>query len=335
MKIATMIDSPGACASDAGELEAIGFDALFANESKHDPFVKSALIADRTKSVDIVTYIAVAFARSPMLAAVSANDINSLSGGRFTLGLGSQIKPHITRRYCMPWSHPARRMREYVQALHAIWDTWYEGKPLAFEGEFYNFNLMTPMFTPLNTEYGRPKVMVGAVGPEMTKTAAEAADGLFCHSFTTEKYLREVTIPKVEMTLEANGRRREDFAFFGMPFIAFGETEERLAESIEGVRKSIAFYLSTPAYLPVLKTHGWQDVQPEAHRLSRLGEWQEMGRLVTEEVLNAFAVVGTPEECGRELTRRFDGIFDTICGYTSGETGMAPEVMKATKKPRS
>jgi probable F420-dependent oxidoreductase len=331
MKIATMLNSPESCAADAEKLENLGYDAIFTNESKHDPFIKSALVADRTRAVDIVTYIAVAFARSPMLAAYSANDVNALSGGRFSLGLGSQIKPHITRRFSMPWSHPAPRMKEYIQALHAIWDTWYEGKPLQFEGEFYNFNLMTPMFTPLNTEYGRPKVMLGAVGPEMTKVAAEVADGYFCHSFTTEKYLREVTLPNIERILAANNRKREEFRMVGMPFIAFGDTEESLAKSIKGVKKSIAFYLSTPAYVPVLKVHGWEEVQPEALKLSKQGKWDDMGNLVTEEILNTFAVVGTAKHCAQEIDRRFNGIFDTVCGYTSGETGLAPEILAAAK----
>lgn len=332
MKLATMLNSPEACASEAARLESLGYDALFANESKHDPFIKSALLADRTSSVEIITYITVAFARSPMLAACSANDVNALSGGRFTFGIASQIKPHITRRYSMPWSHPAPRMREYIEALHAIWDTWYEGKPLRFEGEFYRFNLMTPMFTPLNTEYGRPGVMLGAVGPEMTKVAAEVADGLFCHSFTTEKYLREVTVPTIERTLEKHGRSRNQFRFVGMPFIAFGDNQEDLDNAIKATRKSVAFYLSTPAYVPVLKIHGWEDIHPEARRLSKLGRWDEMGELVTDEVLGAFAVVGTSEQCGRELKRRFNGVFDMISGYTSGETGMPAEILKAIQQ---
>lgn len=165
----------------------------------------------------------------------------------------------------------------------------------------------------------------------MTKVAAEVADGLFCHSFTTEKYLREETIPKIEVVLNKHGRSRDDFRLVGMPFIAFGETEEDLDKSIRAVKKSIAFYLSTPAYIHVLRAHGWEDVHPEAHRLSKLGQWDELGSLVTDDILNAFAVVGTPEECGRELMRRFEGIFDMICGYTSGETGMAPEILKATR----
>jgi probable F420-dependent oxidoreductase len=334
MKLATMINSPAACAADAANMESLGYDALFANESKHDPFIKSTLIADRTQHLDVVTYITVAFARSPMLAAVSANDVNHYSKGRFTFGIASQIRPHITRRYNMPWSHPARRMKEYIQAMHAIWDTWYEGKPLQFEGEFYNFNLMTPMFTPLNTEYGRPKVMLGAVGPLMTKTAAEIADGMFCHSFTTEKYLREVTLPTIDSILEKNGRSREDFGFVGMPYIAWGDTDEALADSIEATRKAIAFYLSTPAYRTVLELHGWEGVHPEAHKLSKQGKWDEMGSLVTDDMLDAFAVVGTAEACGKELNRRFDGIFDMVCGYTSGVTGMDSEVMLAAKSAR-
>ncbi len=331
MKIATMINSPSACAEDAAHFESLGYDALFANESKHDPFVKSALIADRTRVAEVMTYIAVAFARTPMLTATSANDVHALSGGRFTLGLGSQTKPHITRRFAMPWSHPAARMREYICALHAIWDTWHEGKPLKFEGDFYQLNLMTPMFMPAASEHGRPEVVLAAVGPEMTKTAAEVADGLACHSFTSEKYLREVTLPVVKDLLQRHGRSRDQFKLIGMPFIAFGENEEAIKASSKAAKQSIAFYLSTPAYRPVLEIHGWEDVHVEAHRLSKQGQWQAMGELVTDEMLNTYAVVGTAEECAKELKLRFDGVFDMICGYTSGVTGMPPEILKAIK----
>jgi probable F420-dependent oxidoreductase len=332
MKISTMINTLPQAQADASRFEELGYDAIFTNESKHDPFVMTALAAERTRSVELMTYIAVAFARTPMLAAHSAHDLHSLSKGRFVLGLGSQIKPHVTRRYSMPWSHPAPRMKEYIQALHAIWDCWYEGKPLKFEGSFYNHSLTSPMFMPEDKEYGRPKVMLAAVGPEMAKVAAEVADGLLCHSFTTERYLREVTIPTLERILSSNSRSRSEFRLVGMPFIALGETDEALQKSVQAVKGTIAFYASTPAYLPVLDLHGWSDIHPQLLKLSKQGRWQEMGSLIDDELLNALCVVGNAAQCARQLKQRFEGVFDLICGYTSGVTGLPPQILAEIKK---
>jgi probable F420-dependent oxidoreductase len=328
MKFATMVNSPTQAIAEAAELEAMGADAIFTNEAKHDPFVMSALAAERATKAEIMTYIAVAFARTPMLAAHSAHDLNALSKGRFTLGLGSQIKPHVERRYGMPWSHPAPRMKEFIQALHAIWDNWYDGKPLKYEGRFYAHTLTSPMFVPQNPEYGRPKVGLGAVGPEMTKVAAEVADALLCHSFTSPKYLREVTLPAVEGVLAAHGRPREDFRIIGMPFFACGETDKELELAIAGARRRIAFYASTPAYSRVLACHGFEYIQPEMLRLSKIGGWEEMGRLVSDDMLDAYVIVGSAAHCARELRSRYDGIFDMACGYTDEDPGMPRAVLR-------
>lgn len=333
MKFSTMVNTLPQAQADAADLEALGYDALFTNESKHDPFVAAALVADRTSHVEIMTYIAVAFARTPMLAAHSAHDLNSLSKGRFTLGLGSQIKPHITRRFSMPWSNPAPRMKEFIQALHAIWDCWYDDKPLKYEGKFYSHTLTSPMFIPEDRGYGRPRVMLGAVGPEMTRVAAEVADGLLCHSFTTERYLREVTLPTVQRVLAANGRDRSKFRLVGMPFIAYGETEQALAKAIAAVKKSVGFYCSTPAYRAVLDLHGWGEVQPEMLRLSKQGQWQEMGALITDEMLRTFCVVGNATQCAEQLRSRFDGVLDLICGYSGNGPDLPPPVLAQLKLP--
>lgn len=331
MKFSTMINTL-AQGQDSKRQEEAGYDALFTNESRHDPFLLSGLAADRTSQVEIMTYIAVAFARTPMTVAHSAHDLNSLSKGRFTLGLGSQIKPHITRRFSMPWSHPAARMKEFIRALHAIWDTWYEQKPLKFEGEFYTHTLTNPAFLPEDTSYGRPRVMLAAVGPEMVKVAAEVADGLLCHSFTTDRYLREVTIPSIERVMSAQGRDRSKFQLVGMPYIAVGETDEELQKAILAVKRTVAFYASTPAYKPVLEVHGWTDLQPELLRLSKLGQWQEMGLLISDDILNAFCIVGNAEVCAREIERRYNGVFDLMGGYTNGEPGLPVDVLAHLRK---
>jgi probable F420-dependent oxidoreductase len=332
MKYATMISSLQQAQEQARALELLGYDTLLANETKHDPFVLSALMATQTTSVELMSYIVVAFARTPMLTAHSAHDLNSLSKGRFVLGLGSQIKAHITRRYAMPWSRPAARMKEYIQALHAIWDCWYAGKPLQFSGHFYSHTLTSPMFTPQDTQHGRPKVMLAAVGPAMTKVAAEIADGLLCHSFTTERYLRQVTLPSIEQTLLAHGRPRSQFRVVGMPLLAVGTNSQELSASIAAAKRQIAFYASTPAYKAVLDCHGWGDVQPEMLRLSKRGQWQEMGELLRDDILQAFCIIGTPDECARQIRQRYTGVYDQICGYQGDSTGLPPQILKTLKQ---
>jgi probable F420-dependent oxidoreductase len=332
MRYSTMLNTLHEAQHQSAELEKAGYDVLFTNESKHDPYVLSALMATNTSRIELMTYIAVAFSRTPMVVAHSAHDIQSLSKGRFILGLGSQIKPHVTRRYGMPWSHPAPRMKEFIQALHAIWDCWHDKKPLNFTGQFYQHTLTTHMFTPEDPQHGRPKVMLAAVGPEMTKVAGQVADGLLCHSFTTAKYLREVTVPTVSQELNSHLRDRRQFSFVGMPFIATGETRDELDAAIRNVKQSLGFYASTPAYRGVLEHHGWGDLQPEALRLSKQNKWPEMGELISEEILNTFAIVGSAYQCAQEIKTRFDGIFDLLCGYTNGVTGMPRNILQALQK---
>jgi probable F420-dependent oxidoreductase len=301
--------------------EALGLDGVWSSEVKHDPFLCCLLAAQRSKSLRIGTAIAVAFARSPMTVATSAYDLQTLSEGRFDLGLGSQIKPHIERRFNMPWSAPAARMAEYIQALHAIWDSWETGDRLDFRGEFYQHTLMTPMFSPGPSKFGRPRVLVAAVGDRMTRVAGEVADGLIVHSFTTARYLREKTLPQLEETLTARGRARSAFEVYCPVFIATGETDEELSESTLALRKRIAFYGSTPAYSPVLELHGWGEVHVELNRLSKLGQWDEMASLVDDEVLGAFAVTGPPETIGGQLADRFGGVLDRISWFAQTPLG--------------
>jgi probable F420-dependent oxidoreductase len=243
-------------------------------------------------------------------------DLNAYSGGRFLLGLGSQIKPHIEKRYSMPWSHPAPRMREFISAMRAIWDCWQNGSKLDFRGDFYTHTLMTPFFHPGANEHGAPKVFLAAVGEGMTRVAGEVADGLLVHGFTTERYLREVTVPTIESTLATRGLTRADFELSYPAFVVTGDTEEQINAAATGVRKQIAFYASTPAYRPVLELHGWGELQTELNTLSKQGEWDEMGRRIDDDVLDAFAVQGTPDEIPGLLQKRFGDIIDRIQLYT-------------------
>lgn len=292
--------------------EDAGFDGAVSVEISHDPFLPLALGAAATERVDLITGIAVAFARNPMNAAVIANDINRLSNGRFILGLGSQIKPHITKRFSMPWSDPAARMREFVLAIRAIWDSWNEGTPLEFRGEYYRHTLMTPMFNQGPSECGDPRIFVAAVGPAMTAVAGEVADGLMAHGFTTPSYLREVTMVNLAKGLERSNRSRRDVEVTIPIMSAVGRDDAEVAPKLAAVRQQLAFYGSTPAYRGVLDHHGWGDVGDELNRLSKQGEWVAMGDLITDEMLREFAVVGDLESVSAEIKQKFGGVVDRV-----------------------
>jgi probable F420-dependent oxidoreductase len=315
----------------ARHLEAAGYDGLLTAETAHDPFLPLALAAEHTERIELGTSIVVAFARNPMLIANMGHDLNAFSKGRLVLGLGSQIRPHITKRFSMPWSSPAARMREMILAMRAIWDCWYEGKRLDFRGEFYTHTLMTPFFTPTNTEYGPPKVFLAAVGPLMSEVAGEVADGIICHSFTTEKYVREVTLPAVDRGLAKAGKSRDDFEVKCPVFVVAGDTEEELAESKLKVKQQIGFYGSTPAYKGVFDVHGWGDLQGELNAMSKRGQWVEMGERVDEDVLDAFAVQAeTPRQIADGVISRFGDIVDrTSCAYLSSSPERERELIDA------
>ncbi|MFJ8493807.1 LLM class F420-dependent oxidoreductase [Streptomyces sp. NPDC094038] len=307
---------------EARHHEKTGYDGLWASESKHDPFLPLLLAAEHTDRLEVGTAIAVAFARSPMQLAYTAHDLQSYAGGRFVLGLGSQIKPHIERRFSMPWSRPAARMREYVSALRAVWAAWNEGERLDFRGDFYTHTLMSPFFSPPPAVGGAPKVFVAAVGEAMTRVAGEVADGLLAHGFTTERYLREVTLPTVAAGLAKSGRVRADFAVSHLLLTATGRTEEEMARAVAGTRQQIAFYGSTPAYRGVLELHGWGELGDELHALStsrREDKWEAMTALVDDEVLNAFALVAEPDRVAAEIRRRYGALVDRVSFYTAYE----------------
>lgn len=287
-----------------------GYDAVWVPEVAHDPFPSLAVAATRTERLQLGTNIAVAFARNPMLLAVVANDLQLYSKGRFLLGVGSQIKPHITKRFSMPWSAPAERMREFLLAMRAIWHSWATGERLHFDGEFYTHTLMTPFFNPGPNPYGNPPIILAGVGPRMTRVAGEVADGFFVHGFTTERYLREVTLPTLREGRAAAGKDDLDgFEISGIPFIVTGIDDASARAADAAVRKQIAFYGSTPAYRPVLELHGWGDLQPELNELSKRGEWDEMGRRITDEMVPEFAIVAPPEQIAARLLSHYGDVF--------------------------
>ena len=293
-------------------LEAEGFDGMVTAEISSDPFLPLVLAAEHSERIELMTSIAVAFARNPMTLANIGNDLQAYSKGRFVLGLGSQIKPHITKRFSQPWSRPAARMREFVLAMRAIWDCWYEGTPLDFRGDFYSHTLMTPMFTPTNNPYGPPRVVVAAVGPKMTEVVGEVADGMLVHAFTTEKYLREVTLQALEKGLKTSGRDRAALELCLPCFIVTGQDETHWEAARQSTAKQIAFYGSTPAYRPVLEVHGWGELQSELNTLSKRGEWDAMGERIGDDILEQFAVVAEPSKVVSALRSRWGGLVDRM-----------------------
>lgn len=303
-------------AADLAKLqESQGFDGLWSAETGHDPFFPLLVAGLATERIELGTGIAVAFARNPMVTAMQANDLQLASKGRFILGLGSQIKPHIEKRFSMPWSHPAPRMREFVLAMRAIWDNWNNGTKLAFEGEFYKHTLMTPFFSPGPNPYGPPKVFLAGVGQHMTEVAGEVCDGFLVHPFTTERYLKEVTLPALERGMEKSDRKRADYETSGTAFVITGTDQEK--EAARGLVKSqVSFYGSTPAYRPVLELHGWGDLQTELNGLSKQGKWGDMANLIDDEILHTFAVECEIDEVADKLIERFGGALDRTGFYT-------------------
>lgn len=311
---------------EAAVREAAGFDGLWIGETQHDPFLVALRAIDATERVTVGTAVAIAFARSPMTLAYSAWDLAAYGEGRFVLGLGSQVRPHIERRFSMPWSRPAARMRELILALRAIWRSWDEEVALDFQGEFYTHTLMTPFFRPEHHQWGPPPVFLAGVGERMTAVAGEVADGFFFHAFTTPRYLREVTLPALAKGRTVGGHgplggspeggSLEGFEITGPAFACTGLDERELSEAIRGTKAQIAFYASTPAYRPVLDLHGWGDLQPELTRLSKEGRWSEMGEAIDDQILETFAVVGDPVAVGRGLAERWGGVAARITLYT-------------------
>lgn len=309
-------------AEAAVALENSGYDGMMTAETAHDPFLPLVLAADRTERLELLTGIAVAFARNPMLLANLGWDLQEFSDGRFLLGLGSQIKPHITKRFSMPWSDPAARMQEMIEAIRAIWDAWNRGEKLAFRGQYYRHVLMTPMFDPGPNPHGDPKILLAGVGPLMTRVAGRVADGFVSHGFQTADYFREVTMPSLEAGLAESGRGRDDFQISMPVFIVSGMNEESTAEKDTSTRKQIAFYGSTPAYRPVLDHHGWGDAQDELNRLSKAARWDDMANVIDDEMLEAFAIVCEPTELPERIKERFGGVLDRIqfhAGHADGD----------------
>ena len=306
----------------AAQAERLGADGVILTETKHDPFVSLALAAQATERLRLFVAIAVAFSRNPMTVATAANDIQEISGGRLLLGLGSQVQQHIERRFSMPWSHPAARMKDFVEAVRAIWRAWETGERLNHRGEFYTHTLMSPFFSPGPNPYGNPPIWLAAVGPRMTEVVGEVGDGLVAHPFTTRRYVDEVTLPALGRGAARTGREVPGIAL--PAFVAMGRDEAEIRFAAAEIAKQIAFYGSTPTYLPVLDLHGWAAAGEAMNAASRRGEWEAMGALVTEEMLREFAAVGTPEQVAAQLRARWGDVVERLT--FSAPYDVAPEL---------
>ena len=288
--------------AEVREIERLGHDGLLTFEGPSDPFLPLALAAEHSVRLELATGVAIAFPRSPMQLAYTAHDLQRVSQGRLIVGLGSQVKAHVEKRYGATWSRPVARMREFVLALRAIWRCWNENEPLRFQGEFYRHTLMPPVFAPPSSPHGPPRVFLAGVGRPMTAVAGEVADGLFVHPLNSPEFIRGTTLPALEAGFEVACQA----------LVVTGFTEDEVRQAELATRMQLAFYGSTPQYRVVLETHGWGSLQPELHALARQGRWMEMGALIDDRVLDTFTVRCAPQELAARLRARYAGLADRV-----------------------
>ena len=316
MKVGTRLTgrTPRKIAESARRAERIGFDTCSSSETNHNPFLPLTIAAEHTERVGLRTSIALAFARSPMDVAYIGWDLQALSGGRFTLGLGSQVRGHIVRRFGMDWSAPAPRMREYIQALRHVWNAWQTQTPVKFHGDHYDFNLMPPFFNPGPIDHPDVKVFISAVNPYMLRVAGEVTDGVLLHGFCTPKYTRDVIIPNLKIGADRVGRSVDEIEINAGGFTITGETEEEVEAKKAGVKGQISFYASTRSYEGVMSAHGWEDTAARLYRMSVDNKWAEMPSQITDEMLDTFAVVGTHDQIVAKL-KEAHGDYATSIGF--------------------
>jgi probable F420-dependent oxidoreductase len=301
--------------------EELGFAGLWTSETKHDAFLPLAIAANETHQIGLGTSVAIAFSRSPMEMAQTAWDLQALSEGRFVLGLGTQVRAHITRRFSMPWDRPAARLREYILALRAIWESFQGEGPLAFEGEFFTHTLLTPFFNPGPIEHPEIPVYIAGVNTRLARLAGEACDGFHVHPFHSPEYVRQTVKPSITEGAEAVGRDPGKVTLATSAFVITGENEEETAEQRESVRAQISFYASTPTYRTVLEAHGLEEVGEKLGTMAREKKWREMPARITDEMLAMFAIEAAPDEVGPALRERYDGLIDRVALYLPFVTG--------------
>lgn len=300
----------------ARHVEAYGFDGLWTAEAAHNPFLPLTLAASCTERIELGTAIAVAFPRSPMVMAQTAWDLAAQSNGRFILGLGTQIKIHIVKRFSAYWSDkPVAQMREYVESLRAIWQCFQEGGRLRYRGEYYNFGVMAPFFNPGPIEHPQIPVYISGVGPALCRLGGELADGFHVHPFHTKSYLRDVINPAIREGAEEAGRTPDQITRSCAVFVVSGRNEEEMTKNTIEIKSQIAFYASTPSYRRVLEMHGWGELGERLNGMTKEGKWDEMWREISDEMLNEIAVVAAPDELPYAVRERYAGLLDRIGFY--------------------
>ncbi|TXS95670.1 TIGR03617 family F420-dependent LLM class oxidoreductase [Parahaliea maris] len=302
-------------AAEAARMADLGYDGLYTLEGSSDPFLPLVLAAQQAPGLDIATGIAVAFPRNPLHLAYQAWDLQRYSGGHFLLGLGSQVRAHIEKRFGVDFDPPAPRMRDYILALRAIFRCWQHAAPLDYQGRFFRHTLMTPMFNPGPNPHGMPPVLLGALGPRMTEVAGEVADGLIVHPFNNPPFLEQQALPAVARGLERTRRHREDFILQINAVVITGDSDAAIRAARDSVRGLLGFYASTPAYRPPMDAIGKGHLQPELNRLSKAGEWDALAEYIDDEFLAAFAVEGPPESIAGQLIERYGGMADRLALY--------------------
>jgi probable F420-dependent oxidoreductase len=295
--------------------EDLGFAGLWTSETKHDAFLPLAIAANASHQIELGTSVAIAFSRSPMETAQTSWDLQDLSAGRFVLGLGTQVKAHITRRFSMPWDRPAARLREYILALRAIWESFQTEGPLEFEGEFYRHTLMTPFFNPGPIEHPEIPLYIAGVNTRLAELAGELCEGFHVHPFHSPEYVRRTVIPAIAEGARQANRDLDQVTLATSAFVITGENRESATEQRESVRAQISFYASTPTYRTVLEAHGWEEVGERLGTMAREKKWLEMPALITDEMLAAFAIEAAPDEIGPALEERYDGLIDRVALY--------------------
>lgn len=321
--VATLVPNLREMPELARAVEEIGFDCLWTSETQHDPFLPLALAAEHTEKIELGTAIAVAFPRSPTVFAQIAWDLQNASNGRFILGLGTQVKPHIERRFAAVWEHPAAKLREMILAMRAVWNAWQGDGRINFRGEFYKITLMTPFFNPGPIEHPHIPIYIAGVNEKLCQVAGEVCEGFHVHPFHTPKYIHEQILPNIEIGLQKANRARADIQLSSAIFVATDDAEKEM------VRAQISFYASTPSYRPVMETHGWGDAGEKLSSLAAHKEWGAMAEQITDEMLEQFCVLCSPENLASAVKTRYEGLLDRITLYTPFEAGQDTERWKA------
>ena len=321
------------------DAESLGYDTVIAVETQHNPYLALAIAAQEPSKIELGTGIALCFTKSPVDTAYTAWDLQRMSGGRFVLGIGSQVKGHVTRRFGMPWSKPAQRMKDYVGAMRACFHTWQTGEPINFRSEHYNISLMTPNFSPPPQAHPHIPILIAAVQSLMLQVAGEVCDGVRLHGIVTRKYLDQIAFPNLKKGFEKAGRPQSEWSNFqigGGGFLVAGKDKDAVAKGVENMKSTIAFYGSTRSYRSSFEIDGWGDIAEHLHKLSVQQKWREMAQLVTEEMVHAFAAVGTYDEIAGAIKKRFAGInrlsFD-MPARNDHDRGVLKEIVQDLKKP--